>query len=111
MALNERLTPAKVMCKTCGSTHSHKASASTSSAKVGGRKPVVKTSAKLSEIWNKKLTTLNKDPQKYSIRSIFKLDDVIQHPQFGVGFVSGIAGNDKIEVTFQNEIKTLVHKK
>jgi hypothetical protein len=36
---------------------------------------------------------------------------VIEHPTFGVGFVSAVRDAGKIEVTFRTDVKVLVHGK
>jgi hypothetical protein len=36
------------------------------------------------------------------------VDQVIQHPTFGLGLVTAIRG-DKVDITFKSEAKTLVH--
>ena len=52
--------------------------------------------------------TVNARP--YSPRSTFAVDDVVDHPTFGRGFVVAVRG-DKIDLTFKAMEKTLVHGK
>ncbi len=49
--------------------------------------------------------------QRYSPRSTYAVDQVIDHPAFGRGFVSAVRDAGKIEVTFRTDVKTLVHGK
>ncbi len=49
-------------------------------------------------------------PRCYSPRATYRLDQVIEHPSFGLGFVSALRGG-KIEVTFRSYVKVLVHGK
>jgi hypothetical protein len=49
--------------------------------------------------------------QKYSPRTTYALDQVIEHPSFGLGWISAVRDASKIEVTFRNEVKVLVHGK
>jgi hypothetical protein len=49
--------------------------------------------------------------QRYSPRTTYQVDQVIEHPTFGMGWVSGIRDATKIEVTFRSEVKVLVHGK
>ena len=46
----------------------------------------------------------------YAITGQFPLDAVIQHPKFGVGFVSA-SMNNKIEVIFEDSTKVLMHQR
>lgn len=45
---------------------------------------------------------------KYSPKDAYKVDQVIQHPTFGLGLVTAVRG-DKMDVAFKAETKTLVH--
>ncbi len=47
--------------------------------------------------------------QPYSPRRTWKVDEVMDHPSFGRGFVSSVRDGGKIEVTFRSEVKVLVH--
>jgi hypothetical protein len=49
--------------------------------------------------------------QRYSPRATYSLDQVIEHPSFGLGWVSAVRDANKIEVTFRHEVKVLVHGK
>lgn len=109
--------PDKVMCKTCKSTQSFKDPAAkkkkTSVAKViktarsGGRK----TTETVGELWTKALTKATADNKEYSIRGSFQTGDVIDHPTFGQGVVEKLIDDNKIEVLFQDDYRTLMHKK
>ena len=106
IALKESGQPARVQCNTCSSTRGY-----TVAKPKTTRKKVTRAKAiPLKEVWEKKLVELNKDPITYSIKKSFKFDDVIEHPKFGIGYVSGTL-NKKIEVTFSYEVKQLIHEK
>lgn len=45
---------------------------------------------------------------KYSPKDTYKVDQVIQHPTFGLGLVTAVRG-DKADIAFKSETKTLVH--
>jgi hypothetical protein len=49
--------------------------------------------------------------QRYSPRATYQLDQVIEHPTFGIGWVSAIRDATKVEVTFRAEVKVLVQGK
>lgn len=45
---------------------------------------------------------------RYTPKDTYKVDQVIQHPTFGLGLVTAVRGN-KVDITFKSETKTLVH--
>ncbi|MFY1829645.1 hypothetical protein ACN47A_27265 [Myxococcus fulvus] len=45
---------------------------------------------------------------RYSPKDTYAVDQVLQHPTFGVGFVTAVRG-DKFDITFRTDTKTLVH--
>jgi hypothetical protein len=107
----------KVKCNTCGSDHQYR-----------GQQPLVKTTsfaapkkpagagskpraAAVTVSWDDQFK--GKDltkAKKYSPRETFAVDEVVDHPTFGLGLVRAVRG-DKIEVGFKQEDKVLVHGK
>lgn len=49
--------------------------------------------------------------QRYSPRGSYQLDQVIEHPTFGLGWVSAVRDATKVEVTFRADVKVLVQGK
>ena len=47
----------------------------------------------------------------YSPRATYRLDEVVEHPSFGLGWVSAVRDASKVEVTFRADVKTLVQGK
>ncbi len=45
----------------------------------------------------------------YSAQAVFAVDDVVDHPLFGRGFVSAVRDAGKMDVTFRSGVKVLVH--
>ena len=45
----------------------------------------------------------------YSPKRTFAVDEVVDHPIFGRGFVSALRDGGKMEVTFRSDVKLLVH--
>jgi hypothetical protein len=45
----------------------------------------------------------------YSPKATYAVDDVVDHPLFGRGFVSAVRDVGKVEITFRSEVKLLVH--
>ena len=61
--------------------------------------------------WVEGIATSEADSRGYSIKSKFEVGEVIDHKTFGSGVVKSHVDNEKIEVIFETEIKTLVHGK
>jgi hypothetical protein len=49
--------------------------------------------------------------QPYSPRGTYQLDQVLEHPIFGLGWVSAVRDANKVEVTFRTDVKLLVQGK
>jgi hypothetical protein len=105
----------KVKCNTCGSDHQYR-----------GEQPLVKSQSfaaprrassttprapKVVVSWEDQFK--GKDlasAKKYSPKETFKVDDVVDHPTFGLGLVREVRG-DKVDIGFKQHDKTLVHAK
>lgn len=118
VSMKDAKTADKVICKTCKSTHSFKdpsaAKKKTSiekvikSARVASGK---KASESISELWTKAINKSTASAKTYSIKGSFIAGDVIDHPTFGQGIVEKLIDNNKIEVLFKDDYRTLMHKK
>lgn len=108
----------KVKCNTCGGEHQYRGEQplvkatsfaapkrAASSASTAPKKPTVVLS------WDEQFK--GKDlsrAKKYSPKETFVVDDVVDHPTFGLGLVRAVRG-DKVEVAFKQEDKVLIHGK
>lgn len=108
----------KVQCKTCKSTHTFKdPSAPKKKASIdrviknarvsSGRK----ATESVSELWTKAMNKSTVSSKEYSTKDSFQTGDVINHPTFGQGIVEKLIDNNKIEVLFKDDYRTLMHKK
>ena len=102
----------KVQCNTCRSVHgfrdpSIKGAAKKKSTGTRKRTPAIP----VSQMWKEQLEKSVKKERAYSIREVFEIGDILDHVKFGIGIVQEVKDGDKIEVMFENDIKTLVHKK
>ena len=94
----------KVRCKICGSNHRY--------LKPGTKRVVTRRAPKLTpeESWN--LCMQNASTKKktvaYTLSGAYRLSDVIDHSRFGLGVVTLLYTNDKIQVTFKEGEKLLV---
>jgi hypothetical protein len=64
----------------------------------------------VSDLWMDKMSNTTKKSTPYSVKTRFAVGDIIDHSKFGPGIVEKVV-DDKIEVVFRHEIKTLVHNK
>tara|TARA_R110002072_G_scaffold534_5_gene3792 strand:- start:48867 stop:49289 length:423 start_codon:yes stop_codon:yes gene_type:complete len=105
----------KVECKTCNATHAYKdpsAVKATKSKTSGLSKKTRKSSSdSISDMWLEMISKATSQSQKYSPKSVFKVGDIIDHTKFGPGFVDKCIDQDKIQVIFRHDIKTLIHNR
>ena len=115
VTMKDLKTPDKVMCKTCKGTHGFKdasAKVKTSVAKMTRPSSAPKkATVSVAELWTKALNQTTKSPIEYSIKGSFAQGDLITHPNFGQGIVERLIDQNKIEVLFQDDYRTLIHRK
>lgn len=107
--------PIKVECNTCHVVHRYRGPLGAS----GGRSPAAARATRAGAPAREKAVVVpfedllakrnGATAQPYSPRSTFAVDDVLDHPIFGRGFVSALRDGGKIEVTFRSDVKLLVH--
>ena len=111
--------PGKVECKTCKSTHNYKdptASTKKKAKKTRKRKSAAtvlaeETAAANATLWQKTVKNLKgKEVRAYTISEEFAPGEMLEHKKFGLGLVDSISDNNKIEVIFEKDLKTLMHK-
>ena len=103
--------PVKVECNTCHSIHRFR--------DPGGRAPSARAAPRgerpvraRPEVVGFEALLAERDvsaARAYSPKATFAVDEVVDHPLFGRGFVSAVRDGGKVEVTFRSEVKLLVH--
>lgn len=54
------------------------------------------------KLWEKALQARSENaPKPYSMQGEYELDDVIEHPKFGTGYVCELVDTDKVKILFQ----------
>ena len=107
--------PARVSCNTCNALHKYRPHKPGEGPKrvrqretaASGRSQPRKTR---SNIYQKLL--IGKDmalAKRYSPKDRYVLDDVVDHPTFGVGVTTTIKDGNKFEIVFEDGMKTLIH--
>lgn len=102
---------ARVRCNTCNGDHAYRSAPGATSSTP--RKPRASGDAPTKVVvgWTQRIA--ERDPasaKKFSVKETFQVDDLVDHPTFGLGIVSAVRG-DKIDVAFKTEQKTLMHGK
>lgn len=107
-------TSAKCKCEVCGATKTFKLTKpkAAKAPKAPGAKKTPKTrEPDHAAIWNELKTQIGVDNVvPYSMKSKFALANAIQHPKFGIGFVTN-ATNEKVDVAFEDGGRALVHNR
>lgn len=115
---------ARVRCNTCGGDHAYRSapgvtdrpSSSASSSSSSSRGSSARASSPRADKPEKVVISFEEqlagkdiaNAPKYSPKDTYQLDQVIQHPTFGLGLVTVVRG-DKVDIAFKSETKTLVH--
>ena len=106
--------PARVECKTCGAIHAYKGHlpgqgpARADRADTPTRRTTTKVTPQAhfdSLIDGIDIST----PLKFNIKTCVEHDGVLNHSKFGLGLVTRVLDDKKIEVTFQDAVRVLVH--
>ncbi len=104
--------PGQVECNTCHGVHKYRGAAvrapSARTLAARGEKPA---KAKPEVVGFDSLLAGKKTAaaRPYSPTQTFAVDEVVDHPIFGRGFVSAVRDGGKVEITFRSEVKLLVH--
>ncbi len=114
VSMKDEMTIGKVQCKTCNTTQAYK-----DPSKVKERRQTKKSTlgksktSKLSnaDLWMEAVNNSKAKSQAYSVKTKYILGDIVDHPTFGPGVIDKLIDQDKIQVIFRHDIKTLMHNK
>lgn len=100
--------PVRVECKTCGSVHAFK---SELPKKRTARRTAARDTTAMAQAEYETLMQGRDMSQalRYKIADEFSVEDVIDHKTFGIGLVTKVLSDNKIEVAFQGGPKILAH--
>ncbi|HXH75852.1 MAG TPA: hypothetical protein VNJ08_12845 [Bacteriovoracaceae bacterium] len=112
VAMKDAKHIAKVKCNTCGTLQSYKDPTLAKQNKTRTKKTssIPSKVISVSDLWMEKMSSTKKKSMPYAMDGKFNQGDIIDHSKFGPGIVEKVV-DDKIEVIFRHEIKTLVHNK
>ncbi len=102
---------ARVRCNTCNGDHAYRGAPGTTDrpAPAPRRSSGLSKAEKIIISFEEQLAGKDvANAPRYSPKDTYSVDQVIQHPTFGVGLVTAVRG-DKVDLTFRTDTKTLVH--
>lgn len=73
--------------------------------------PSKKKHSKAKPTWSQVFGSAKKEIKAYHVNDVFSEMDLLDHSQFGKGFVSQLMDYNKIEVTFQDSKRVLIHNR
>ena len=100
----------RVQCNPCGDVHGYRKPKGESDEETP-EPTSKKKQPKAKPTWDQVMAKAKKAPRNYAIDEYFKEMEIVAHPKFGVGYVTENIGDDKIEVTFQDDKRVLVHNR
>jgi hypothetical protein len=104
--------PVKVECNTCHGVHRYRGGANGTTAARTSVPKAARPERPRAEVVPFESLLAGKRVDHagpYSPKRTYAVDDVVDHPMFGRGFVSAVRDGGKIEVTFRSDVKLLVH--
>jgi len=109
----------RVKCKTCGAEHKYRGTApaakKTATVRAAGavraKKPATPKATVNDAPLQWDLKSRNMPPattiRNYSIKETFKVNHVINHPVFGIGFVEKVVTDKSISVLFNDSVRLM----
>lgn len=97
----------RVQCSVCSETHSFRKPRGDAEDELEPKKKA----ARPKPTWEQVMQKSKKTPRAYSVSDSYGELDIVDHPKFGKGYVTDHLGLDKIEVTFQSEVRVLIHNR
>jgi hypothetical protein len=102
--------PVKVECNTCHAVHRYRGSAGAAPARSAGKaERPARARAEVTGFDELLAARRTAAARPYSPKVTFVVDDVVDHPLFGRGFVSAVRDGGKVEITFRSDVKLLIH--
>ncbi len=106
-------TSAKIECEVCNGRKTYnlpKAGAAARKAKSDVGRAAVRKTAHTGEYEVRNKNKMSTEATPFSVRTKYVENQKIMHPKFGLGFVQKVY-NEKIDVIFSDEVKSLVHNR
>ncbi|HEY0705507.1 MAG TPA: hypothetical protein VGG33_01850 [Polyangia bacterium] len=102
----------RVQCNPCGDVHSYRKPRGETEDEVPEPVSAKKRAALKKLNWDEFFAKKSQnDAKPYEFRERYKENLIVRHPKFGVGFVSEVVSDSKVEITFQDARRILVHNR
>ncbi len=103
--------PVKVECNTCHGVHRYRDATGRAAAARPAARGAAPARARAEVVGFETLLAAKRtaEARPYSPKHTYAVDEVIDHPLFGRGFVSAVRDGGKVEITFRSDVKLLVH--
>jgi hypothetical protein len=110
-------TVKRVNCNTCSAQHMYKARPPGSRSATKRKTSEKTASGRPQRVSNKRASDYDKymngrdasGARRYSPKSLFVQNDLVQHPKFGLGVATAIKDGGKFEILFPDGPRVLVH--
>lgn len=102
--------PARVQCNICNGIHNYRNPVAKKAASTTAKKTPAKSArqTKAEANWQELLSAAaNSEVKPYSMQTVFKMANFIQHPTFGIGQVVNTIAPNKMEIQFEDGVKML----
>src|SRR5687767_6416468 len=104
----------RVQCQVCGDVHAYRKprgdAVEATTEEVAARRKLTRKPG-----WEEAMAQVTEQElascRPYSIRDTYEEMDVVSHPKFGTGFVTELLPDNKVEITFKDERRVLVHNR
>lgn len=100
----------KVKCLTCKTVHTYRdpSTVKAKNTKMAKARPEHREES-IADMWMEAINKSTAKSKQYVPTEKFILGDIIDHPTFGPGVIDKLIDNNKIQVIFRHDIKTLMH--
>jgi hypothetical protein len=101
----------RVQCVVCGEVHAYRKPRGDSAEEASDAVPKRPMSRRAN--WEDALARASEgdlaNTRPYSVRDTYEEGDVVLHPKFDVGFVSELLPDNKVEILFRDQPRTMLH--
>lgn len=102
----------RVQCNPCGDVHSYRKPRGEAEDDIPEPVAARKRALLKKPTWEEFFAKHHeKDPKSYEFRECYRENQIVSHPKFGKGFISEIVSESKVEVTFADARRILVHNR
>lgn len=102
----------RVQCNPCGDVHSYRKPRGEVDDDMPEPVAARRRAALKKLTWEEFFAKHGEKPAKpYEFRELYKENIILDHPKFGKGFVSEVVSDSKVEITFKDARRVLVHNR